>query len=222
MRHRMIRLGRRVVPVHGTVVAYLALVLTSSGVAYAAATIGSEQIIDNSIRSIDLKDGAAVRGIDVVDNSLSGSDIDEHSLNAALFAREDAGVFTGRSGGATDCCTAEFFYAPTGVSVPVPGSGPAADDTVTALFPATALRGRDLAILELDSVSSEGSRTYILRVNDVDTALRCQIISFGTTCTDQTSVAIPAGAQVSLHLIRGNTGGRLGKDVMFAWRVTSP
>jgi hypothetical protein len=58
----------------------MALSFSLSGVAYAA-SIGSADIIDNSVRSIDLKDGAAVKGIDVVDNNLTGADIDEASLN---------------------------------------------------------------------------------------------------------------------------------------------
>ncbi len=67
--------GRRLLSRHGTVVAYLALVLASSGVAYAAATVGSAEVVNNSLKSIDLKDGYAVRGVDVVDESLTGADI---------------------------------------------------------------------------------------------------------------------------------------------------
>ncbi len=43
--------------VGGNIVAYLALVVAMSGTAYAAATIGSGDVIDNSLRSVDLKDG---------------------------------------------------------------------------------------------------------------------------------------------------------------------
>lgn len=70
----------RLRPRHGTVVAYLALTVSLSGVAYAAGTIGSADIIDNSIQSVDLKDGAAVKGVDVVDDSLTGADVKESSL----------------------------------------------------------------------------------------------------------------------------------------------
>jgi hypothetical protein len=42
-------------------VAYLALVVATSGTAYAAATISSAQVVNNSLRSVDLRDRAAVR-----------------------------------------------------------------------------------------------------------------------------------------------------------------
>ena len=40
--------------------------------------------INNSLKSADLKDGAAVRGVDVINNSLTGADIDESTLSASL------------------------------------------------------------------------------------------------------------------------------------------
>jgi len=46
-------LSRR--PRHGTVVAYVALFVALGGSAYAAATIGSAQVVDDSLRSVDLK-----------------------------------------------------------------------------------------------------------------------------------------------------------------------
>jgi hypothetical protein len=64
-----------------TLIAYLALTVAMSGAAYAAGTIGSADIIDNSIRSVDLKDGAAVSGVDVVDDSLTGADVNERTLS---------------------------------------------------------------------------------------------------------------------------------------------
>jgi hypothetical protein len=59
-------------PSHATVVAYVALLLAMSGTAYAAATVGSGDVVDDSLRSVDLKDGAAVRSEDVVNDSFSG------------------------------------------------------------------------------------------------------------------------------------------------------
>lgn len=64
-----------------TIIAYVALTVAMSGVAYAAGTIGSGSIIDNSLLSIDLKDGAAVKGVDVVADSLTGADINERVLD---------------------------------------------------------------------------------------------------------------------------------------------
>jgi len=83
MIYRTLALVRRALSGHTTVAAYLALLLASSTAAYAAATIGSANVINNSLQSVDLKDGAAVGGIDVINDSLKGADIDELSLNGA-------------------------------------------------------------------------------------------------------------------------------------------
>jgi hypothetical protein len=62
----------------------LFLVLTG-GVAYAAGTIGSADVINNSLRSTDLKDGAAVNGLDVVDGSLGAVDLSAAALGARAY-----------------------------------------------------------------------------------------------------------------------------------------
>ncbi len=50
---------RRIMPrlTYGNVVATLALLIALGGTAYAAATIGSKQIINNSIKSVDVRNG---------------------------------------------------------------------------------------------------------------------------------------------------------------------
>jgi hypothetical protein len=62
-------------PEHQTVAAYLALVLVLvTGTAYAAATIDSGDVVNNSLKSKDLKNNAAVKGADVRNNNLRGVD----------------------------------------------------------------------------------------------------------------------------------------------------
>jgi hypothetical protein len=86
---------------YANVVATLALfVALAGGTAYAANTVGSSDVIDNSLQSADLKDGSAVSGADVIDNSVTGGDIDESKLgrvpnadkldgiNSSAFARK--------------------------------------------------------------------------------------------------------------------------------------
>ncbi|MBA2716539.1 MAG: hypothetical protein H0U51_05705 [Propionibacteriales bacterium] len=73
-------------PSHPTVVACIALSFALSGTAYAAGTIGSADVIDESLRSVDLKDGAAVKSGDVVDDTVAGGglvgrDIKESTLD---------------------------------------------------------------------------------------------------------------------------------------------
>jgi hypothetical protein len=116
-------------PSHGTVVAYLALfVAVSTGGAYAANTIGSSDVIDESLLSQDIKNGEvkttdladaavtrnklisgavtlgkiganAVDGTKVVDNSLTGADIAEPSLSKVPSAA-NADTVGGQSPGA--------------------------------------------------------------------------------------------------------------------------
>jgi hypothetical protein len=78
--------------VRGNAVGYLALFVALSGTAYAAATINSGDVIDNSLKSIDLRDNRAVKGVDVRSNTLTGDDIDEASLEGL-----DAATFDGRT-----------------------------------------------------------------------------------------------------------------------------
>jgi hypothetical protein len=114
--------GRNVLLRHGTVAAYLALLLASSTAAYAAATIGSAQVIDNSLKSVDLANGAAVGGVDVINDSLTGADVREESLNGvarAIIYREIPDQTVGpmklvaSAGGydlLTDCRKARNFF----------------------------------------------------------------------------------------------------------------
>ena len=70
---------------HATVVAYVALVVALSGSAYAVGTVTSADIVNDTIRSADLKNGAAVKSVDVKD-ALSGSD----AINANQLDGKDA------------------------------------------------------------------------------------------------------------------------------------
>lgn len=95
------------IPRHQTVAAYAALViaLTSGGGAvYAAAQVGPKNIKADAVRSKHIKDGqvktrdlaaAAVTGAKVVDDSLTGSDVDEQTLGqvpAAVSASSIGGL----------------------------------------------------------------------------------------------------------------------------------
>ena len=63
------------------------LFAVAGGAAYAVDKIGSHDIVNGTIRSIDLKNRKAVRGPDVKRNSLSGRQIDERTLNSGPIAR---------------------------------------------------------------------------------------------------------------------------------------
>lgn len=76
----------------GTLMAFLALFVALGGTAYAAATIGSSHVIDNSLLSRDLKNGAGVHGADVITDSLTGSDVNENSLGTVPKAQTAGSV----------------------------------------------------------------------------------------------------------------------------------
>jgi hypothetical protein len=82
-------------PTPSLVVAVLALVVALAGTSYAAATIGSAQIKNNSVKGKDIKDGSltgkdvkdgSLAGPDVADGSLTGADVQDGSLSAADLA----------------------------------------------------------------------------------------------------------------------------------------
>jgi hypothetical protein len=66
-------------PSAALLVSFVALFVALGGVGYAAATIGSAAIIDNSIKSQDVRN-ENLRGKDVRANTLKGADIDESTL----------------------------------------------------------------------------------------------------------------------------------------------
>jgi hypothetical protein len=62
---------------------FLALFLViAGGTAYAANTIGSSDVVNNSLLSEDLKNNAAVKSVDVVDDTLSGGGLAASDLRA--------------------------------------------------------------------------------------------------------------------------------------------
>jgi hypothetical protein len=60
--------------------------ILAGGLAYATGKIGSHEIQNDAVKSIDLRNHKAVRGKDVVRNSLRGGQIAESSLDAEAFA----------------------------------------------------------------------------------------------------------------------------------------
>jgi hypothetical protein len=72
----------RLRPSPAMVVAVISLVVAMGGVGYAAATIGSSQIKNNSVRGKDIRNGS-VTGKDVHNSSLTGSDVKNNTLGGA-------------------------------------------------------------------------------------------------------------------------------------------
>ena len=85
----MLRRLRSHRPNHASVVAYLALFLALGGTAYAAATIGSAQVVDNSLESRDLRDNAAVQSRDVLNDNLTGGGLRAQDLAPGAVGASD-------------------------------------------------------------------------------------------------------------------------------------
>ena len=78
------RIGRHLS--YANVTATLALFVALGGGAYAVTKVNSRDIANDSVRSVDLKNRKAVKGIDVKRNTLTGRQISEATLNAERFA----------------------------------------------------------------------------------------------------------------------------------------
>jgi hypothetical protein len=98
-------------PSPALVIACLALFVALGGVAYAAATIGSEDIVNGSIRNRDFKDGT-LRGQEAKRNGFGGGAIKETTLDASQLDANDIGKV--RNAGAADGVTHHAVVTPTG------------------------------------------------------------------------------------------------------------
>jgi len=70
---------------YANVTATLALILSLAGSAYAIQAIGSHDVRNDSLRSVDLKDRRGVKASDVKLNDLTGRQIDERTLDPKAF-----------------------------------------------------------------------------------------------------------------------------------------
>jgi hypothetical protein len=83
---------------YANVVSTLCLFIVLGGGAWAAGKIDSGDVADNSLKSVDLKDGKGVKGADVAPDSLAGSAIDESALDQVPSA-QDAETLDGNFSG---------------------------------------------------------------------------------------------------------------------------
>lgn len=80
------KIGRHLT--YANVTATLALLLAvGGGAAYAVDRINSRDVVNGSLRSVDLKNHRAVRAVDVSRNALTGHEVKERTLNLSSIAR---------------------------------------------------------------------------------------------------------------------------------------
>jgi hypothetical protein len=73
---------------YANVMSTVAVVLALSGTAVAGTLVTSADVKNNSLKSADLKNNAAVTSVDVKDGSLTGADVDESSLGKVPAAKK--------------------------------------------------------------------------------------------------------------------------------------
>ena len=113
-------------PSHQTVVAYLALaVVLLTGTAYAAATIDSGDVINSSLKSVDLKNNAGVKGADVPANNLTGADFNR-GASASVGGADvrDNALGTAQVNEGSLAASRIVATLGGGVGQPVPTAGP--------------------------------------------------------------------------------------------------
>jgi hypothetical protein len=78
-------------PSPSMIVALMSLFVSLGGVGYAAATIGSSQIKDNSVRGKDVKNND-LRGADIRDATIEGKDVKANTLTGAKIQESTLGI----------------------------------------------------------------------------------------------------------------------------------
>jgi len=203
---------------YANVVATLALFLVLSG-GTAVALTGS-----NTVFSDDIVNGQ-VKGVDVLDGTLTGGDVKESSLgkvpqagNADTVDGLDSTHFgVGVMGGLMkavniNAVASGIQWAPIGAS------------TATATGPFVAPPGGFVARdLKISLASANGpTETETLALTGPSGALSCQVPVNASSCSDTThAVTVSAGQPYSITVTAiQNSSGPV--DVRFGWRAVSP
>jgi hypothetical protein len=170
------------------VMASVAVFIALGGVAWAAATISSGDVINDTLKSVDLKDAKGVKDADVKADSLTGATIDESTLS-------QGGILTAR-------LQVPFLTSGNSTFAPVSGVGTADpnESNVSLITPNVDLVASDFS-MELGSPGTGGdARSFTLRVNSSDTAITCQIPIGGGVCQPQATAPVPANSKQSLEI----------------------
>jgi hypothetical protein len=106
---------------YANVMATIAVFLALGGVAYAGATIGSAEVINNSLQSVDLKDNAGVRSADVVNDNVAGGGLRSADIAPEALTTDDIAEHT-----------LTGVNRPKVANLPVPADGQPANDRLLA------------------------------------------------------------------------------------------
>jgi hypothetical protein len=94
------------------------------------------------------------------------------------------------------------------------------EDAVSMLSPDVALKASDLAINLSTAVNNNSARRFTLRVAGQDTALSCTMGSFGTSCTSNATVTVPANSLISIKSDRPASFNADATEARIAFQLT--
>jgi hypothetical protein len=200
-------------PSPALVIACLALFLGLGGVGYAAATIGSSEIKDNSVRSRDIRNGT-IRGRDVHRNTLTGRHIVESKLGTVPNADRVDGLGAARVD----------YRAPAGTPTrTVLGIGElvvnatCGDNPTDLDVSATTVVNNSIVHLGTDFPS--GAQTAYLDDNDFDVGQSVNLLPVRDNRVEGTLTYVAStGSIVTLHYLAEERNNGLGSvnDCFFA------
>src|SRR3954468_12420725 len=218
------------------IVGYVALfVALTGGTAYAldgSNTVFSDDIVNGQVKGADLDSDSVgtpkiidggVRSADVLDDTLSGSDINESTLgtvpqaqNAGTLDSQDSTHFgVGIMGGRMNAVTAGEAgnRPPIGLS------------TTTGSFVAPSAGSfvaRDLRISLTSNLGAAQTRSFAFVTGGAATALACTVPANQGSYSDTVdAVTVNSGSQYAIRQT-GSTGAPPDVDVQFGWGALSP
>ena len=180
--------------VHSNVVGYVALFVALGGTgAYAANTIGSEDVIDDSLQSQDIKN-LTIGTNDLAINSVFGSRIRDqailssHVVDDALTGADIAEYLPMSGGGLTAAPDGNQFASFTGDSI-----------TTTSVM-GNLTPNKTMTLKNFRATADDASVTVTARVDGVDTILSCTVPTANAVCADPDSITVSANSQLSVRV----------------------
>jgi hypothetical protein len=180
-------------------VAYLALAVALGGTTYAASRIDSGDVRNNSLKSKDIRNDKGVTGRDVANDSISGADVREATLEAAEFValtRAEGSCETSTSPNAVSC-------APTVVRLP-------ARSRVLAV--ATAIAGPSAQVGSCDVLFDGRSGGGLLLANNDD-------VSEHFTVTGLSGTLSPGDHEVALECSTSASGPEISQPTITVFGI---
>ena len=204
-------------PAHSTIAAYLALFLALGATAWAASTVGSGDVVNNSLKSVDLKNNGGVKTVDAANGTLGGPDVRNNSLGGGEFRANSIGgadadestmsvtrILQNLGGAVNQQLTnsLSFKLVPNTAFTQAPTESSQILGTARGTFQPTCIQPRQMAVYLLldDPVVSPTSIIGIAQVTDNGVGAVTREIAFGATPFQTTPMLFRTGAATPHNL----------------------